>query len=117
MKKLALLSIFLALPLLAHAGALAGQAGSSGITLSWTASTTAGGTVNVYRCIGASCTTFTQLTTGITAAGPYTDSSVTAGAYSYYVTSVVNGAESIASNTATISVLPQPPTGLVAKNP
>lgn len=89
----------------------------SSVTLTWTASSTPGGTVNVYRCVGASCTNLTQLTTGVVAAGPYTDLTVTAGAYSYYVTALVNGAESLPSNTATVTVRPQPPTGLAGTTP
>lgn len=119
MKKLFTLFLLFAawMPMVGQPKATLGAAqapGSSFVSLSWTASTTVGSTVNVYRCAGASCTTFTKLTTGIVAAGPYSDTSVTAGAYSYYVTAVVNGVESAPSNTATVSVSPQPPTGLTA---
>jgi hypothetical protein len=123
MKKfLVLFAALLAFPSMAHAAALFGQASGSGsqITLTWTASVTTGGTVNVYRCVGSPCTatsSFSKLSTGVVAAGPYNDATVTAGAYSYFVTALVNGAESVPSNTVTISVLPQPPTGLVAANP
>jgi hypothetical protein len=120
MKRLALLSLFLALPLMAQPHAMLGAAltgGGSSVSLTWTASATPGGTVNVYRCIGANCTSFTLLTSGVLAAGPYTDATITAGAYSYQVTAVVNGAESVPSNTATVTVRPQPPTGLAATTP
>src|ERR1700734_1887494 len=87
-------------------------AGAPSATLSWTASATPGSTVTVFRCAGASCTTFTQLATGIAAGGPYVDTTVTAGAYSYYVTATVNGAVSAPSNTATGTLSPLPPTVL-----
>lgn len=89
---------------------------SHSVSLSWTPSTDTGGTVNVYRA-PAACTanptTFTPLANGIVAAGPYADTTVAVGAYCYYVTSVVNGAESLPSNKVTATVLPQSPTGLV----
>jgi hypothetical protein len=113
--KLALLATLLVLCLPVWAKTpLGAQATPTGAVLSWTASTTAGSTVNVYRCAGAGCTP-TKLTTGVVAAGPYTDTTVTAGAYSYYVTAVVNGAESGPSNTATVTISPNPPTGLTVQ--
>jgi len=84
-------------------------------TVSWAASVTPGGTVTVYRCVGTPCTalsSFTQLAAGVTPAGPYVDSTVTAGSYSYYLTLTVNGATSVASNIATGSLSPQPPTNV-----
>lgn len=86
------------------------------VTLTWTPSTDTGGTVNIYRAT-SSCTgtpTFTKLATGIVAAGPYVDSSVGIGPFCYYVTAVVNGAESLPSTTAGATVLPLSPTSLVA---
>lgn len=113
MKKFIIAAIaVLALPIhAAPKAALGAQAGTSGAVLTWTASTTPGSTVNVYRCSGTGCTP-AKLASGVTAGGPYTDSTVTAGSYFYYVTAVVNGAESAPSNTATVSISPQPPTGL-----
>lgn len=85
------------------------------VTLTWTASPD-GGTVNVYRA-GAACSTnpasFTQIKTGVVAAGPYVDSEIAVGNYCYRVTAVVNGAESSPSNSVTASVLPQSPSNLV----
>jgi hypothetical protein len=83
-------------------------------TVSWTASTTTGGTVNVFRCAGTCATgaTFTQIATAVAAGGPYIDTTVTAGSYSYYAVAVVNGASSAPSNIATGTLSPQPPTGL-----
>jgi len=111
MKQLFLLLAFL-LPLSAHAGGLGAQATAHGVNLTWTASATPGSTVNVYRCSGVSCTSFTKLTSGVTPSGPYLDTTAAVGSYSYYVTAVVGGAESAPSNTTTVTVLPQPPTGL-----
>jgi len=114
MKKYLLSLALLALPLVAHAAVLGAAATDTTAVLTWTASATAGSTVNVYRCAGASCTSFAKITTGVAAGGPYTDTSVTAGSYTYYVTAVVNGAESVPSNTATVTISPLPPTGLTA---
>lgn len=93
------------------------SASGSTVTLTWTGSITPGGTVNMYRCTGASCTNFAPLAAGIVAAGPYVDATVTAGLYSYQATALVNGAESLPSNTATVMVRPQPPTGLAGTTP
>ena len=98
-----------------HTTLAAFQGGVAGVNLAWTASATPGSTVNVYRCAGVSCTAFSKLTTGVAAAGPYVDTTATAGAYSYYVTAVVSGVESVPSNTATVTIAPLPPTGLTAK--
>jgi len=118
--KLSLLAALLVLCLPASAqtkhamlGVAFGQtSGAPSATLTWTASATPGSTVTVYRCVGTSCTAFTQIATGIAAGGPYVDTTVTAGAYSYYVTATVNGVASGPSNTATGTLSPLPPTGL-----
>jgi hypothetical protein len=84
-------------------------------TVTWTPSTTPGGTVTIYRCVGTPCTatsSFTLLATGIAAAGPYVDNTITAGVYSYYGVTVLNGATSAPSNIASGTLSPQPPTGL-----
>ena|ERR1700761_1963868 len=83
------------------------------ISLAWTASAD-GGTVNVYRASGSCSATFSQLATGVAAGGPYADSTVTAGQWSYQVTAVVGGAESAPSNCVTLTVLPQSPQALQA---
>lgn len=125
MKRLALLSVFLALPLAAQPPkaalhAVLGQSGSTvpSVTLTWTASLTTGGTVTVLRCTGTACTagsgTFTPIATAIVAAGPYTDTAVTAGVYAYYVVAIVNGASSVPSNIVQVTVTPLPPTALSA---
>lgn len=89
---------------------------SHSVSLSWTPSTDTGGTVNVYRA-PAACTAnptnFTAIKTGVVAAGPYADTTVTVGSFCYYVTAVVGGAESAPSDKVTATVLPQSPTGLV----
>lgn len=105
---------FIAVLALSSVAALAQS--SHSVTLNWTPSTDTGGTVNVYRA-PAACTTnptnFTQIKTGVVAAGPYSDATVTVGAYCYHVTAVVNGAESLPSNNVNATVLPQSPSGLV----
>lgn len=113
--KIKLAALLVLLPLSMHAATLAVIATPSGATLSWTASATPSTTVNVYRCSGVSCTTFTKIATGQAAGGPYVDSTVTSGAYSYYVTAVGVGGESAPSNTATYTLAPLPPTGLTAQ--
>lgn len=93
--------------------AVLAAASTHSATLSWTASPD-GGTVNVYRASGSCSATFSQLSTGVTSAGPYTDSTITVGTWSYQVTAVVGGAESAPSNCVTVSVLPSPPSALTA---
>jgi hypothetical protein len=83
-------------------------------TFTWTASVD-GGSVSLYRAssaCSATPTSFTVVQSGLPAAGPAADSTVTAGAWCYYVTTTVQGLESAASNKITITVLPQPPAGL-----
>src|ERR1700761_6485807 len=89
------------------------QTPNHSVQLSWTASTDTGGTVNVYRAPGSCSGTFTQLKTGVAAAGPYTDTTVTVGTFAYQVTAVVGGAESKPSNCVVASILPAAPTVLV----
>jgi hypothetical protein len=89
---------------------------SHSVLLTWTASTDTGGTVNVYKATSA-CTgtpSFTLLASGVVAGGPYTDASVGIGKFCYYVTAVVNGAESLPSNFAPMTVLPKSPTAVTA---
>lgn len=108
MKKFALLVIFLVRSLYAspHGGGMGQAAGTPpSVYLTWTASITPGTTVNVYRCLGPSCTNFTQIATGVAAGGPYTDTTVTSGSYTYYVTAELNGVESDPSNLITLLVL------------
>lgn len=124
MKRILLVISLLILPLYAHAAQpasspaaplLAAAAAPGTVTLTYTASVTPGTLTNVYRCTGVGCTNFTQIATGQPAGGPYTDSTVTAGVYSWYVTATENGAESTThSNVATLTISPQPPTGLTA---
>ena len=82
--------------------------------LSWTAPSDATGssTYNIYRATascpasGISGPTWTKIGTGITTT-TYTDSTVAVGTtYCYYGTQVLNGAESVPSNTAGGSVGP-----------
>lgn len=89
------------------------------VTLTWTASVDTGGTVNVYRatsaCAGGGTPSFVKLQSGVVAAGPYVDSTVGAGLFCYYVTALVNGVESLPSNTAGVTIVPAPPTALGGK--
>jgi hypothetical protein len=86
-------------------------------TVSWTQPTgvPTGTTVTLFRCAGTPCTaptSFTQLVTGVTASGPYVDSTVTAGTYSYYAVNV-NGTQTSPSSNIASGTLPLPaPTGL-----
>lgn len=100
--------------------ALGGQASGHSNSLTWTASPTPGTTVNLYRANAACSTNPTfgaAIQTGLPAGGPATDPTTpVAGVnnWCYYVTAVLNGAESVPSNklTLTLTVSPQPPTGL-----
>src|SRR5271170_2711188 len=86
-------------------------------TLTWTASTDTGGTVNVYRALTA-CTgtpSFVKLQSGVAAAGPYVDSTLGAGLFCYYVTAVVGGVESLPSNQVGLTIVPAAPTSLGGK--
>lgn len=128
MKKIALLLTLFALPLAAQQKtvaapithpalrvAFAQTTTGNAATVTWVASTTPGGTVSLYRCVGTPCTatsSFTLLVAGLTPAGPYVDATITAGIYSYYGVTVLNGATSAPSNIATGTLSPQPPTGL-----
>ncbi|MBV9147256.1 MAG: choice-of-anchor D domain-containing protein [Acidobacteria bacterium] len=83
--------------------------GARNVLLSWTASPTGGVTYNVYRCSG-SCgsplTNYTQIKTGISAL-TYTDDDpalVSQTTYSYVVTAVLSGTESVPSNAASATV-------------
>ena len=96
------------------------KAGGHAVTISWTASTTAGVSYNVYRFTGA-CpgSTFTKITASPITATTYDDASVTGGAtYCYYATSYLataNPNESVPSNKAAATVpgdQPNPPTQL-----
>lgn len=111
--KLKVLATLLLLPM-----SLVAQASHS-VSLTWTASSDTGGTVNVYRST-STCPTgsavpsgFTSLATKVAAAGPYSDTTVGIGQFSYYVTTVVNGAESVPSNCISVVITPLAPTALV----
>jgi hypothetical protein len=84
------------------------------VTLTWTdAQNPAGTTYNVKRAIGL-CTgtpTFTTIASALTTK-TYNDATVTVGNYCYVVTAVLNGAESVPSNSAQANVPPFPPTAL-----
>lgn len=96
--------------------AVAGTAQAHSISLSWTASTDAGATYNVYRLAGACPATgtagFTKLTAAPVTGTAYSDGTVTPGTYCYYATSELSGAESIPSNLVSVVILPAPPTSL-----
>lgn len=84
-------------------------------TITWTNSPDTPNT-NVYRLSGAcpaTLTGFTLLTPTPVATGTYTDATITPGAYCYYVTAVVGGAESAPSPTASATVLPASPSAIV----
>jgi hypothetical protein len=87
---------------------------SHSATLAWTASTdaTASSTYNIYRGTGACTATPTMSNIGNTALVAYTDSTITAGTWCYYVKALLNGVEAIPSNTAGGTASPNPATGL-----
>jgi len=111
--RLAFFAIFLLLCTADHA-----QAHS--VTLTWTSSTDAGVTYNVYRLSGACPATvtagFSKITPSSIAATTFTDSAMAPGTYCYYATSVLNGAESLPSNLATAVILPGAPTAMSTTN-
>jgi hypothetical protein len=124
MKKLVLLAAFLVTPLMAQPRATLGAAqsqGTVGTTLTWTASITGGVTYNPFRTTvasGSACPTaissYTQIATGITGT-TFSDTTATnVGVYCYVVTASGGGLTSGPSNVATVTVSPQPPTGLTA---
>ena len=89
-------------------------------TLSWTASTEAGGTISQYlieRCLGAGCSSFAQV--GTTTTTTFNDTGLTASAsYSYRVraqdTNSNIGPYSNIANLATPAVLPSLPGDVIA---
>ena len=104
----------------------AGAASAHSVSLSWTASTdmptiTSGNGYNVYRASGA-CpatgvpTTAAVVNSTVVAAVTYTDSTVTPGAYCYYVETSLNGAVSVPSTTAQGNVPVAPPTNVIITN-
>lgn len=90
------------------------------VSLAWGASPDAAGnpslTYNVYRasgiCPNGSPVGFTKVASAVNALS-YTDSSVGAGSYCYYVTAQLAGAESVPSNMVVAAILPLPPGSLV----
>ena len=86
--------------------------GNHTVTLSWTASPD-GGVYTMYRATGV-CSptlTFTAISVGITST-VYVDSGIAPGKFCYQVTTVVNSAESNASNQAQAVIIPLPPGNL-----
>lgn len=82
------------------------------VPISWTASTDAVNGYNVYRgATGAEVAPPLNGASLITGTS-YSDQ-VSPGVYSYVVTSVENGAESVHSNEVTATVAPFPPTNVV----
>lgn len=91
------------------------------VHLSWAASASTGVTYNPYRAAvanGTACpsalSSYTQLTTGVSGT-TFDDSTATSvGLYCYVVTAAGGGFESAPSNSASATVLPQPPSALTA---
>ena len=116
--KLAVYAVLVALLSVLFVSGAAAQSTHSA-TLNWTLSTDSGSTYNAYRISGAcpsSATTGqgTKLTSTPLASGTttFTDAGLAVGSYCYYVTAVLNGAESVPSNLAPAVVLPQAPSAL-----
>ena len=86
------------------------------VSLAWTASIDSGSSYNLYRfsgaCPASGTSGFTKITATPITGTSYTDSTVVAGTYCYYATSVLNGAESIPSNLASAVILPGAPASL-----
>jgi hypothetical protein len=97
-----------------HCAPVAAQ--SHSVSLKWTASTDSGVSYNVYRlaaaCPASGSAGFSKITAAPLTATAYTDTTVGPGAYCYYATSVLNGAESVPSNLASAVILPAAPTSL-----
>lgn len=109
--------------LFAFCATLARAATTHSATLTWTApaDATSSSTITVFRANAACSTnpTFTQLATGVsmfssgsTTTGSYVDTTVTVGTWCYTVQQDQNGATSVNSNLAPVSVSPLPPTTL-----
>lgn len=82
--------------------------------LTWNASADVVDGYNVYKGVTPGGERAVAINTGLVTALTYTDTAVQVGVrYSYFVKSVKNGIESVASNKATSAViLPAAPTGL-----
>jgi hypothetical protein len=78
--------------------------------LTWVDAKNTGATYNVYRSLNVTTPAWNKITSGLTALS-YTDAPA-AGSYVYYVTAVVAGVESAASNTAFAAVPVFAPTSL-----
>jgi hypothetical protein len=97
--------VILGLFCLALAGAIPANAQGHTANLNWTApsDTVAGSTYNVYRSAGVcpatapGTLTWTKLTATPVASLSFTDSTITVGAWCYYVTQVQAGIESVPS--------------------
>jgi len=97
------------------AGVLCAQSAHT-VALTWTDTTNPAGTsYNVYRAAGA-CTgspAFAKIGSTPVSVKTYTDSAVaSASTYCYQVTAVLNGVESVPSNSAPAVIPPDPPSGL-----
>jgi fibronectin type 3 domain-containing protein len=112
-------SILLAAVLLATR-AVSQTAATHSVALNWTASSDAAANptlaYNVYRLVGAcpsgSPTGFTKVASSVTTVS-YTDTAVSVGnTYCYYVTSVLNGLESVPSNAVAAVILPAAPSSV-----
>jgi hypothetical protein len=93
---------------------------SHSVVLTWTASVDmpnpipAGDGYNVYKGTSPGAEGATPINAAPIAANTYTDNAVTVGTYDYYVTAVVNGAQSADSIQVSAVILPAAPTGLSA---
>jgi hypothetical protein len=87
--------------------------GQTSVSLTWTASTTPGTSVNVYRGSSSCSNSFLKIASGVPAAGPYTAAGLfPGGTYSFQVTAVLNGQESAPSNCVLVTIpvaVPSPP--------
>jgi hypothetical protein len=93
------------------------QAQSHSVSLMWTASVDTGASYNIYRLSGvcpvSGTAGFTKISATPVSGTTFSDAALSAGAYCYYVTAVLSGAESLPSNLAAAVILPGAPTSLL----
>jgi hypothetical protein len=89
---------------------------SHSVSLKWTASVDAGASYNIYRLTGTCPVSgtggFSKISATPVSGTTFNDAAQSAGTYCYYVTAVLNGAESLPSNLAAAVILPGAPTSL-----
>jgi hypothetical protein len=81
-----------------------------GVQLAWTPSTAPGTTVNIYRASSSCSNPFIKVASGVSAAGPWSQSPLPpGGTFAYQITAVLNGIESTPSNCIVMVIPPIAP--------